>query len=112
MGADMVCLRVDEQTLAAHEKVSSTFFAHYAKKGYCLCIIYAYAKAMNNEIIDKYQRAATENSLSLTELCIEAGVAPSTITRWRNGQRPWGATLRKLDLAIARIASERQGLAA
>ncbi len=67
---------------------------------------------MNDEIIDKYQRAATENSLSLSELCIAAGVSPSTMTRWRKGQRPWGATLRKLDLAIARIVSERQGIAA
>jgi hypothetical protein len=63
---------------------------------------------MNNEIIQKYKDAALRNSKSLTELCREAGVAGSTITRWRGGMVPMGFTLRKLDAAIAKLEGIEQ----
>lgn len=59
---------------------------------------------MNIEIIEKYEAAALRNSMSLTDLCIKAGVAGSTITRWRAGMTPKGFTLRKLDAAVADMA--------
>ena len=62
-----------------------------------------YPFGMENEIIKKYEKAALNRSMSLSELCAKAGVAGSTITRWRSGSVPIGRTLRKLDSAIALI---------
>jgi transcriptional regulator with XRE-family HTH domain len=62
---------------------------------------------MTNEIIDKYEARALDNSLSLVELARKACVAASTISRWRGGMKPKGATLRKLDRALTAIEAER-----
>jgi hypothetical protein len=61
-----------------------------------------YETRMQNEFIQKYEQAASIRSLSLSELCAAAGVADSTISRWRNGRRPQGRTLRKLDDFLAK----------
>lgn len=58
---------------------------------------------MTNEILTKYEAKALDNSLSLVELARRAGVAESTISRWRSGRKPQGITLRKLDKALADI---------
>ena len=58
---------------------------------------------MTNDIINKYEAKALDNSLSLSELAARAGVAQSTISRWRAGRKPWGVTLRKLDKALAEM---------
>ena len=63
---------------------------------------------MEQDIVEKYTRAAQERSLSLSELCAVAGVANSTISRWKKGKLPWGSTLRKLDAAITKIDTEKQ----
>lgn len=62
---------------------------------------------MTNEILDKYEALALDNSLSLSELARKAGVAQSTISRWRAGRKPQGITLRKLDRALSEIEMER-----
>ena len=62
-----------------------------------------YLALMTNEILTKYEAKALDNSLSLVELARRAGVAVSTISRWRGGQKPQGLTLRKLDKALADI---------
>jgi transcriptional regulator with XRE-family HTH domain len=62
---------------------------------------------MTNEILDKYEARALDNSLSLVELARMEGIAASTISRWRGGKKPQGATLRKLDRALAAIEAER-----
>jgi transcriptional regulator with XRE-family HTH domain len=62
---------------------------------------------MTSEIITKYEARALDNSLSLVELARKANVAASTISRWRSGKRPQGATLRKLDKVLADIERER-----
>jgi transcriptional regulator with XRE-family HTH domain len=56
---------------------------------------------MKSEIINKYETLAQDNSLSISELCKLANVSPSTFSRWRGGSNPRGATLRKLDAALA-----------
>ena len=63
---------------------------------------------MTNEIIAKYETRALQNSLSLGELAVMAGCAPSTISRWRGGIKPKGATLRKLDSKLAEIEGKAQ----
>lgn len=62
---------------------------------------------MTNEIISKYEARALDNSLSLVELAARAKVASSTISRWRAGMKPQGATLRKLDKALAEIERDQ-----
>ena len=62
---------------------------------------------MTNEILHKYESLALDNSLSLSELARKAEVAQSTISRWRSGRKPQGATLRKLDQALREIEAER-----
>ncbi|MGL5736893.1 MAG: helix-turn-helix domain-containing protein [Beijerinckiaceae bacterium] len=56
---------------------------------------------MTNELIAKYEARALDNSLSLVELARYAGIAASTISRWRKGKKPRGETLRKLDRQLA-----------
>lgn len=58
---------------------------------------------MKNDIINKYEALALDNSYSLSELARMAGVAQSTISRWRTGRKPQGETLRKLDKALRDI---------
>jgi len=62
---------------------------------------------MTNAIIEKYEALALDNSVSLSELARKANVAQSTISRWRSGMKPKGASLRKLDAALRIIERER-----
>lgn len=62
---------------------------------------------MTNEILNKYEAAALDHSLSLVELARSASIAASTISRWRGGKKPRGETLRKLDRALAHLEAER-----
>lgn len=62
---------------------------------------------MTTDILHKYEALALDNSLSLVELARDAGVAASTISRWRTGQKPRGETLRKLDRRLAQVKVER-----
>lgn len=64
---------------------------------------------MTNDILNKYEALALDNSLSLIELARNAGVAASTISRWRAGQKPRGETLRKLDRAVVAAKAEKAG---
>jgi len=61
---------------------------------------------MTNDILNKYEALALDNSLSLAELCVKAEVAQSTISRWRAGRKPQGKTLRKLDSALAALTTQ------
>ncbi len=62
---------------------------------------------MTNDILNKYEARALDNSLSLSELARKAKVAQSTLSRWRAGMKPQGVTLRKLDRALAEVEAER-----
>ena len=62
---------------------------------------------METEITQKYQNIALDLSMSLSDLCAKAGVAASTVTRWRAGATPKGHTLRKIDDAVRKIAIEQ-----
>lgn len=68
---------------------------------------YAYMRGMTQDVLRNYEMRAFAARVSMTELCKRAGVASSTITRWRKGKKPWAATLIKLDHAIDAIERER-----
>ena len=60
-----------------------------------------------DEIIADYERRALLARITVTDLCIRAGVAASTFTRWRSGARPWPRTLIKLDATLAAVERAR-----
>jgi transcriptional regulator with XRE-family HTH domain len=62
---------------------------------------------MTNEIISEYERRALNARITITDLCARAGVAGSTFSRWRKGNRPWPQTLQKIDNALDEIEAER-----
>jgi transcriptional regulator with XRE-family HTH domain len=62
---------------------------------------------MTHDVLKNYEQRAFAARVSMTDLCKRAGVAGSTITRWRKGKKPWAQTLFKLDQAIAQIERER-----
>lgn len=68
-------------------------------------------RAMTNEIIEKYEALALDNDMSLVELARAAGIAASTISRWRSGRKPRGGTLRKLARMVAEIEAGKAGSA-
>ena len=68
-------------------------------------------RAMTNEIIEKYEALALDNDMSLVELAREAGIAASTISRWRDGRKPRGETLRKLARRVAALEAVKAGAA-
>lgn len=51
---------------------------------------------MTNDILNKIEVRALNIPIDMTALCSEAGVAGSTIWRWRNGKKPRAQTLNKL----------------
>lgn len=62
---------------------------------------------MTDHILENYQRRALDARITITDLCKAAGVAGSTITRWRAGMTPRPATLVKIDNALAVIEGKR-----
>lgn len=62
---------------------------------------------MTNELLTEYENRAQRARITMTDLCKRAGVAGSTITRWRAGTTPWPRTLVKIDKALAAIEQER-----
>lgn len=57
---------------------------------------------MTDEIMASIEQRAAQARLSITELCVKAGVSPATFTRWRKGNKPWMRTIRKLEDALDR----------
>lgn len=52
------------------------------------------------------ERRAFDARISLYKLCKEAGVAPSTVSRWRAGTKPGVSTIGSLEKALDRIEAQ------
>jgi len=55
------------------------------------------------EALGSIERRAFDARIPLYKLCKQAGVAPSTVTRWRAGMKPGVTTIGKLERELDRI---------
>ena len=63
------------------------------------------------DIIAEIEGRAAKLKLSINEVCQEAGVHPTTFSRWKKSEKnpqPIGATLRSLS-AITEVLDRREG---
>jgi transposase-like protein len=63
------------------------------------------------DIIAGIEERAAKLQLSISEVCQEAGVHPTTFSRWKKSEKnpqPIGATLRSLS-AITEVLDRREG---
>jgi len=58
---------------------------------------------MTEDILNKIEVRALNIPIDITRLCKQAGVAPSTVSRWRSGKKPRAQTLNKLYRELARL---------
>ena len=61
---------------------------------------------MTNEILNNIEVRALNIPIDMTALCGEAGVAGSTIWRWRQGKKPRAQTLNKIYRTLERLETK------
>jgi hypothetical protein len=85
------------------KNLSSAYFRLGCEQIACKLHFAHYKGAMTTAILTEIELRAMRIPIDMTTLCKQAGVAHSTITRWRGGAKPRAATLQTLYDELAKI---------